>query len=185
VNGVRRIEPTPVRPVSLVHQEGVLALVGLIGLSFDDRGLLQALAPNGSLIAALATGSAAGAAIVALLWSLRRLEALRRLERWQRVVVAGWTKTDAVCVAVISGLAEEALLRAFLQPILGLAPVAILFAVLHLVPDRELWCWPVFALATGVVLGLLYEALGFPAPAAAHVLINLVALLRLRLAARE
>ncbi|MCU0303197.1 MAG: CPBP family intramembrane metalloprotease [Thermoanaerobaculales bacterium] len=185
MSAARRFEPTPVRAVSLVHQEGVLALVGLVGLSFGDRGIGEALAPVGTLTGALAAGTAAGAAIVALLWALRRLAPLRRLERWQRVVVEGWTATDAVSVAVISGLAEEVLLRALLQPILGLAPVAILFAALHLVPDRELWFWPVFALATGVALGLLYDGLGFPAPAAAHVLINLVALLRLRRPARE
>ena len=57
---------------------------------------------------------------------------------------------------------------------------AALFAVLHLVPDRRLWFWPVFALACGVALGVVYARFGYPAAAAAHVVINLVALLRLR-----
>jgi len=34
VNGHGRIEPTPVRAVLLIHQEGVLAIVALVGLSF-------------------------------------------------------------------------------------------------------------------------------------------------------
>jgi membrane protease YdiL (CAAX protease family) len=178
-------DPPAIRAVALVHQEGVLALVAVIGLSVGERGVLRALAPTGSLPASVAIGAAAGAAGVSLLWLLRRLGPLERLEQWQRGVVAGWTTTDAVSVALVSGLAEEALLRAFLQPMIGLAPAAVLFAVLHVVPDRRLWFWPVFALASGLLLGVLFELRGFPAAAAAHILINLVALLRLRRSADE
>jgi membrane protease YdiL (CAAX protease family) len=180
VNGHGRIEPTPVRAVLLIHQEGVLAIVALVGLSFGETGVLEGLAPKGPISVSIAVGVGAGGLLVAALWALRNLSPLRRLERWQRAVVADWTATDAVSVAVISGLAEEALLRGFLQPVIGLVPAAVLFAVLHLVPDRALWFWPVFALACGVLLGALFSSFGFPAAAAAHVVINLVALLRLR-----
>jgi len=166
--------------VALVHQEGVLALIALIGLSFGERGFFEALGPTGSLAASLGVGIAAGAACVTVLWLLRAVPPLKRLERWQSEVVAEWTDTDAVSVALVSGIAEEALLRAFLQPVIGLLPAAVLFAVLHMVPDRRLWFWPVFALACGVLLGLLFEFQGYPAAAAAHTVINLVALLRLR-----
>ncbi|MGD8441468.1 MAG: CPBP family glutamic-type intramembrane protease, partial [Holophagae bacterium] len=74
---------------------------------------------------------------------------------------------------------EEALIRALLQPILGLVPAAAVFAVLHVVPDRRLWFWPLFALAAGILLGVLFDAFGYPAAATAHVVINLTALLRL------
>jgi membrane protease YdiL (CAAX protease family) len=87
---------------------------------------------------------------------------------------------DALSVALLSGLAEEALLRALLQPVIGLFPAAVLFAALHLVPDRRLWLWPVIALALGVMLGALFDYGGYPAAAAAHVTINCCALLRLR-----
>jgi hypothetical protein len=40
--------------------------------------------------------------------------------------------------------------------------------------------WPVLALMLGVGLGLLYEFAGYPAAAAAHVLMNGLSLLRLR-----
>jgi membrane protease YdiL (CAAX protease family) len=133
----------------------------------------------------IAVGVGAALVCVGTLWSLRWLAPLRRLEHWQRRVVAGWSTTDAVLVALMSGLAEEALLRAFLQPVIGLIPAAALFAMLHLVPDRSLWFWPVFALVTGVILGALFERFGYPAAAAAHVVINLVALLRLRRAELE
>ena len=85
-------------------------------------------------------------------------------------------------MAFLSGLAEEALLRAVLQPVVGLWIAAGVFALLHVVPDRRLWFWPVMALAMGLVFGVLFERYGFPACAASHVAVNLVGLLRLRTA---
>jgi membrane protease YdiL (CAAX protease family) len=171
--------------VLLVHQEGVLALLAVIGLAFSERGILPALSPEGPMIVAVAAGAAAGLACVAVLWLLRHLGPLKRLESWQRVMVSEWSDGDAVAVALISGLAEEAMLRAFLQPVIGLFPAAVLFAVLHLVPDRKLWFWPFFALISGLMLGGLYELYGFPAAAAAHIVMNGAALLRLRRPERE
>lgn len=173
-------DPPAIRAVALVHQEGVLAVVAVVGLSFGEGRILDALASKGPLLGALAAGTAVAAGCVGLLWLLRDVPPLERLERWQRGVVAEWTIADAVSVALISGIAEEALLRAFLQPIVGLVPAAVLFAVLHVVPDRKLWFWPVFALASGILLGVLFEFRGYPAAAVAHILINLIALLRLR-----
>lgn len=174
------IDPPRIRAVALIHQEGVLALIALIGLSFGERGIFESLAPKTTILGSLFAGVAAGTACVALLWLLRGVPPLERLERWQREVVSQWTVTDAAAVAVVSGLGEEALLRAFLQPIIGLLPAAVLFAVLHLVPERELWFWPLFALLSGLLLGGLFEIWGYPAAAAAHIVINAVALLRLR-----
>jgi len=166
--------------VALVHQEGVLALIAVIGLWFKEREILPSLAPKTEILGALAAGAGAGIVCVGLLWLLRKVPPVERLERWQRGVVSGWTVTDAITVSVIAGLAEEALLRAFLQPIIGWVPAAVLFAVLHLVPERELWFWPIFGLLSGLLLGGLFEVWGYPAAAAAHILINAVALLRLR-----
>jgi membrane protease YdiL (CAAX protease family) len=95
-------------------------------------------------------------------------------------MVRGWSPTDAIAVAVFSGLAEEALVRALLQPLIGLVPAAILFAALHFMPDRRLWLWPLLALLLGMMLGGLYELGGYPAAAAAHVTINAVSLCRLQ-----
>jgi len=173
-------DPPAIRAVALVHQEGVLAVLAVIGLSLGEGGVLPALAARGSLLGSLAMGFSAGLAAVGVMWLIRRLPPLEHLEEWQRAVVAKWSTTDALAVALISGLAEEALLRAFLQPIIGLIPAAILFAVLHFVPDRTLWFWPLFALISGLLLGGLFAAWGYPAAAAAHVVINVVALVRLR-----
>jgi hypothetical protein len=180
-----RLQPAPIRPVLLVHQEGVLALLAVIGLAFSERGILQSLAPSGPMFVSITIGSAVGLGCVALLWVLRGLGPLQRLEKWQRVMVSEWSGADAAAVALISGLAEEAMLRAFLQPVIGLVPAAVLFAVLHLVPDRKLWFWPFFALVSGLMLGGLFELYGFPAAAAAHTMMNGLALMRLRRPERE
>lgn len=176
----RQIEPTSVRATLLVHQEGALALVALVGLSFTEPGVIGGLAPVGKPLFSVVAGVGAGVLIFSILWLIRDVPPLRRLEDWQRKVVGEWSVTDAVAVALVSGFAEEALLRALLQPMIGLIPAAAIFAVLHIVPDRRLWFWPVFALLCGLALGALFEAFGFPAAAAAHLVINLIALLRLR-----
>jgi len=169
-----------ITPSAVVHQEGVLALIAVIGIALRDRSPLVALAPNGSLVTAISLGAFVGAAIAGTLWMLRRVASVRILERWQRRLVSHWSISDALAVAVLSGLAEEALLRAFLQPIVGLLPAALLFALLHAVPDRRLWFWPAMALASGVALGLLFERYGYPAAAAAHISLNAIGLIRLR-----
>ena len=131
------------------------------------------------------TGVVTGALCAAALWGLRRVPALADLEEWQRNMVRNWSATDAAAVSVFSGLAEEALIRALLQPVIGLLPAALLFAALHLVPDRRLWLWPVLACVLGIVLGVTFEFGGYPAAAAAHIVINAFALLRLQRTAAE
>jgi membrane protease YdiL (CAAX protease family) len=166
--------------VQLLHQEGILGLVAIVGLAIKDGEPLTGLQPVGPMGWSILAGLTVAAAASGVLWLARKLPALDVLQRFQGRLVRGWTTGDALAVALLSGLAEEALLRALLQPLLGLFPAAILFAVLHLVPDRRLWMWPAIALALGLVLGLLFEHFGYPAAAAAHILINALALLRLR-----
>ena len=180
-------EPSPraIPAVAIIHQEGVIGVIALIGLSLRAEGVLGGLAPRGSLAATIFTGVVAGGLCAAALWALRRLPALADLEAWQQRMVRNWSVTDAVAVAVFSGLAEEALIRALLQPVIGLLPAAILFAALHVVPDRRLWLWPVLACVLGVGLGMMYEFGGYPAAAAAHIAINAFALLRLQRTAAE
>ena len=173
-------DPPAVRPVILLHQEGVLGLLALVGLALGEKGALAGLAPVGGFGGSLLVGVAGGLGCSLLLWLVRRIPPLAELQRFQRRLVRDWTVTDAIAVALLSGLAEEALLRALLQPLIGLLPAALLFAALHLVPDRRLWLWPMIALALGVTLGVIFDRYGYPAAAAAHIVINVLALLRLR-----
>lgn len=171
--------PEGVPPRAIVHQEGVLAVLALIGLGLRDGSPLRGLLPAGNPWIGLAAGTVAGLLLALVGLGARWTRAGRHLEKLQRELVGHWAIGDAVAVALISGLAEEALIRALLQPFLGLFPSAALFALLHIVPDRRAWMWPVVAFGFGVVLGLLFEHWGYPAAATAHVTVNLVGLLRL------
>ena len=172
--------PRSIPAVVIIHQEGVIGLIALIGLSLQGDGGLAGLAPSTSLLTAVFGGIAIGVASFIVLWVLRGLRPAADLESWQRRMVRGWSITDALAVAVFSGLAEEALIRALLQPLLGLVPAALLFAALHFVPERRLWLWPILALILGLVLGWTFTLWGYPAAAAAHITINILSLLRLR-----
>jgi len=180
-------EPSPraIPAVAIIHQEGVIGVIALVGLSLRPAGVLGGLAPRGSLATGVFAGVVAGALCAAMLWALRRHPALADLEQWQRQMVRNWSVADAAAVAVFSGLAEEALIRALLQPVIGLLPAALLFAALHIVPDRRLWLWPVLACALGAGLGMIFEFGGYPAAATAHIAINAFALLRLQRTAVE
>jgi membrane protease YdiL (CAAX protease family) len=172
-----------VTPVAIAHQEGVIGLVAVVGLGLGSVGPAAAFGARSGLLPAVTLGVACGLGAAAVAWFAARLPFLSALESWQRQLVAGWSASEAVAVALLSGLAEEALCRAVLQPRLGLAAAALLFAVLHVVPEARLWSWPLLALLLGLGFGYLYERAGFPAAAAAHVAVNLVGLLRLRHAA--
>lgn len=155
-------------------------MLAVIGLVIRDGTVLDGLAPHTTWTVAILTGGAVGATFAGVLWLCRRAAALRRLESWQQRLVEGWDGTDAAAVALLSGVAEEALMRALLQPVIGLVPAAVLFAVLHVVPDRRLWLWPVLAFGMGLVFGWLQAEFGFPAAAAAHTVLNGISLTRLR-----
>lgn len=87
---------------------------------------------------------------------------------------------DCIVLALVSGVAEEALFRGALQPQVGLVWASVVFALAHLVPRRELLPWSVFSLAAGFLLGGLYAATGnLVAPVVAHFAINAVNLRKL------
>ncbi len=174
------LDPRTVGATAVAHQEGVIGLLALLGLSLTEGGAAAALHPSGSWVAAIGIGLVCGLPLAGVMWLLRVIPALAELEAWQRRMVASWRVADALAVALLSGLAEEALMRALLQPIVGLVAAAALFAVLHIVPDRRLWPWPVMAFGMGLVFGLLFDRWGYPAAAAAHAAVNAVGLIRLQ-----
>ncbi len=85
------------------------------------------------------------------------------------------TLVECILLALASGIAEEALFRGALQPQVGLWAASLLFGLAHFAPSRELWPWMLFAVATGVMMGALFEWTGnLIAPMVAHALINAV-----------
>jgi membrane protease YdiL (CAAX protease family) len=166
--------------MAVIHQEGVVGLIAVVGLAFREGGPLPALWSARGPLEWIGLGIGSGLALAAVLWSLRSLAPLARLEHWQRELIGSWSRSEAIGVAVLSGMAEEALIRALLQPLVGLWIAAAVFALLHLLPDRRLWFWPLMAFVLGLAFGVLFTHAGYPACALSHAVVNVVGFLRLK-----
>jgi membrane protease YdiL (CAAX protease family) len=82
-----------------------------------------------------------------------------------------------LAVAVASAAGEELLFRAVIQERLGLAVGVAAFAAAHVPWERRMAPWPLLAVGSGVVLGLLYGRTGaVVAPVFAHLVLNFLAL---------
>jgi membrane protease YdiL (CAAX protease family) len=82
---------------------------------------------------------------------------------------------DAILLALVSGVAEELLFRGALWPPLGLVGTTCLFALVHVIPRKDLWGYPLFAGACGLLFGLLRDGTdSVVPPMIAHVLVNAI-----------
>lgn len=80
---------------------------------------------------------------------------------------------DALWLAVFSGVAEELLFRGALWPHLGIWGTTFLFGLVHVLPRKRLWAYPLFAAGAGLMLGILRDASGSVIPPIlAHVTVN-------------
>lgn len=160
----------------------LLATAGTLWLGWQRGrlGLGLFVAPGGWGID-LGAGIVLGGSLLAgwRLW--RRLSATaRRIEAELAALLAPLSRGEAVALAVISALAEEVFFRGALQGAIGWLPTALLFALLHLGPGRNLRLWSLFALAAGLVLGAWVHWRGALGGAIlAHLLVNGVNLLAL------
>lgn len=129
-----------------------------------------------------AVGAAAGLALLACWWALRRLlPAARALEDRLGELLGGLTAPQAVALAALSGFAEELFFRGAVQGAVGWLAASLLFALLHSGPGRELRLWTLFALCAGLLFGALMLWRGnLLAPVVAHFVVNAVNLYRLR-----
>ncbi|MGE0640690.1 MAG: lysostaphin resistance A-like protein [Thermoanaerobaculia bacterium] len=160
----------------------VLAVAGLlwIGVARGRIDLALFVVPATFWID-LGSGLAVAALLLAFWWALRSVSALaRELEQLLARLVAPLTRSEAVALALVSGLAEELFFRGALQHTIGLFPAALVFALLHSGPGKAFRVWGLFALAAGLAFGILVAWRGALGGAiVAHVLVNGVNLLRL------
>jgi membrane protease YdiL (CAAX protease family) len=79
----------------------------------------------------------------------------------------------AVLLSLLSGAAEELLFRGALWPHLGLVGTTLLFGLVHVLPRRSLWIYPLFATLAGLLFGLVREGTQSLWPCVlAHVTVN-------------
>jgi membrane protease YdiL (CAAX protease family) len=119
---------------------------------------------------------------------------LRRFAEWRafsRNAIEGTELgvRDIVAISVVVGIAEEALFRAALQPLLGLWAASLLFAVVHvnyasLRGHGASRLLPLLALSTvfvlGLCLGIVFERLGLAAAIATHATYDMLVLFAYR-----
>jgi membrane protease YdiL (CAAX protease family) len=111
---------------------------------------------------------------------------MRQMVEGLQVALGPVGPVEAILLALLSGVAEELLFRGALWHHLGFAGTTLLFGLVHVLPSRKLWLYPVFAIAAGALLGLLRDGQGnvLP-PMLAHVLVNAANLMWLGGRARQ
>jgi len=157
------------------------AAVSWIWLYFQRPSLSKELWMPSAWARDLGLGLAAGLGVVGISVVCGRLFAwTRRLEAefgWILGAQKGW---EVVWIALLSGCAEEYLFRGALQQKFGIWVAVGVFAVIHWPLNPNFLPWPFVAGAIGLGLGGLAAVTGsLLAPAAAHVLINLINLTRI------
>ena len=157
------------------------AAVAWIWLEAAHPGRAQALWAPAHWPRDLAAGVAAGLAGAALSALVVRLFAwARRLESEFGWILGGQRIWEMAWIALLSGVAEEFLFRGALQEKFGWAVATAVFAVIHWPVNANFRAWPWTAAVAGLGFAGLQEATdSLVAPAAAHVVLNFVNLLRI------
>lgn len=109
----------------------------------------------------LAAGLAIGLVLVAVTRvGMKAWHAVEDAAQLLSLWIGPITRRQALILAALSGTAEELLFRGALWPHLGLLGTTFLFALVHIVPHRALWGYPLFAALAGLLLGILRDSSG-------------------------
>lgn len=155
------------------------AMLGVALLWALLRGLWPAwwtLEDGAAIGVACGLGVGLGLAGVALSFGLEHwVVGVRRLGERFSDILAGASTGDALLLAAMSSIGEEALFRGCLQQEWGLWPATIAFALVHTGPERRYLWWTASAFVFGIGLALLYEYQGgLLAPILMHFTINAI-----------
>jgi len=161
---------------SVVLYGGLLVVAVIWGVIDGGRNVYflpgrQGHAPS---LPGAAVGLAVGLAVV----GLSRLTVIwfhwaRALHREFHVLLRGLTTGQALVLALVSSVGEEALFRGAALPTMGLWWSSVLFGAAHVPVRRGLWPWPLMAGAMGLAFGWMYLRFGdLSGPILAHATIN-------------
>lgn len=157
------------------------AAVSWIWLEAFKPGRAKALWATSDWPLDLAVG--AGAGVLGAVLSVALVKGFgwaRRLESEFGWILGGQRLGGIVWIALLSGCAEEFLFRGALQEKFGIWVATAVFAVIHWPVNPNFRAWPFLAAAAGLgFAGLKEWTDSLVAPAAAHVLLNFINLLRI------
>jgi membrane protease YdiL (CAAX protease family) len=166
------------RGIGLPKVFGFYAIMaGVAVVAMWRRGDLDTFGPGLEWLAwgkALGGGLGAGLLMVAASRAATgRFEWAAQLAEEFRGLIGRLKAREALAVALMSGIAEEALFRGVLQSALGLWLAAAIFGVLHIGPNKRFLPWTGMAFVAGLVFGGLFAWTGnLLAPILAHVTVN-------------
>jgi uncharacterized protein len=146
---------------------GVTALWGDFATWFPQKAVLEW---GVDLVIGFLVGNIVVEGTRLLSLRLRLFEELTR-EFGRILGILSWQ--EVFWLALASGIAEEALFRAALQPLWGLTIASLCFGLAHVGPGRRFLPWTVFAVAFGFLAGALVEwRSGLLLPAVVHITVN-------------
>ncbi len=121
-------------------------------------------------------GLSVGVALVLLTrWMVRRFSWARLLHNEFHAVLHELSARDIWLLALSSSIAEEFFFRGLLVAWIGILPSSLLFAVLHLRPERRFLPWTAMSFGVGLLLALMFVGLGdLGGPIVCHFTINLI-----------
>ena len=155
---------------------GLALLALLLSAGRDDIDIYRIEGRSTSLFLALSPliGLAVALAVVFLSrFVVHRFEWARRLHTDFRSLLGPLSGREILILAVASAVGEELLFRGALQPMIGIWPQAVIFALLHIGPGTRFLPWTLSAFAVGLVFGWLFHATGdLGGPIVAHFAIN-------------
>lgn len=156
---------------------GSLALLALlISAGRDDIDIYRIAGRSTPLRLALSPliGLAVGLVVVFLSrFAVHRFDWARRLHVSFRGILGPLASREILVLAMASSVGEELLFRGALQPMIGIWPQAIVFALLHIGPGVRFLPWTASALALGLLFGWLFQMTGdLGGPIVAHFAIN-------------
>lgn len=163
------------RPIPLLRTAGIFyGAAALFAALWAALFRIPLFGPATPAPGALLEGAALGGAIVLLSRAAHRwLPPARAAAEEFRRLLGPIRPPAAVCLGLLSGFAEELLFRGALFPQLGLLASSLLFAACHYLPVPRLRHYPFFALAAGLLFGLLRQRSGSMVPPfLAHAVVN-------------
>lgn len=135
----------------------------------------------------LCAGLGSGVALAAASQQLTpRFDRARRMSDALAAQLGPMGPATTLALAVLSSVGEEWCFRGVLQPAWGWLPATVLFALVHVPVERDLWPWPVLAGGIGLVLAAMFAfSGGLVGPIALHFAINAMNLRWLARRARD